>query len=98
MVGLRPRGPRPRSQAAPRASTSSSTPRGTGKTEFCKVLAEWLDVSLCSVGESDDKGDEPVRGERLQEFRLAQRLLAEHRDSLLLFDEMVDLLSDPFPA
>ena len=73
-------------------------PPGTGKTEFCKVLAERLDVSLYSVGEFDDKGDEPVRGERLQELRLAQRLLAGHGGSLLLFDEMEDLLSDPFPA
>ena len=55
-------------------------------------------MSLYSVGESDGKGDEPVRGERLPEFRLAQRRLAGHRDSLLLFDEMEDLLSDPFPA
>ena len=73
-------------------------PPGTGKTEFCKVLAERLDASLYSVCESDDKGDEPVRGERLQELRLAQRLLAGHGGSLLLFDEMEDLLSDPFPA
>ena len=75
-------------------------PPGTGKTEFCKVLAERLGVSLYSVGESDDTGDgdEPVRGERLQELRLAQRLLAGNGGSLLLFDEMEDLLSDPFPA
>ena len=73
-------------------------PPGTGKTEFCKALAERLAVSLYSVGESDDKGDEPVRGERLQELRLAQRLLAGHGGSLLLFDEMEDLLADPFPA
>ena len=73
-------------------------PPGTGKTEFCKVLAGRLGVSLYSVGESDDGGDEPVRGERLQELRLAQRLLAGHGGSLLLFDEMEDLLSDPFPA
>ena len=63
-------------------------PPGTGKTEFCKVLAERLGVSLYSVGESDDGGDEPVRGERLQELRLAQRLLAGHGGSLLPFDEM----------
>ena len=73
-------------------------PPGTGKTEFCKVLAARLGVSLYSVGETDDTGDEPVRGERLQELRLAQRLLAGNRGSLLLFDEMEDLLSDPFPA
>ena len=72
-------------------------PPGTGKTEFCKVLAERLDVSLYSVGEFDEKGDEPVRGERLQELRLAQRLLAGHGGSLLLFDEMEDLLCGSVP-
>ena len=37
-------------------------PPGTGKTEFCKVLAERLGVTLYSVGEADDDGDEPSRG------------------------------------
>ena len=68
-------------------------PPGTGKTEFCKVLAERIGVTLYSVGEADDDGDEPSRRERLQELRLAQRLLARDRRSLLLFDEMEDLLS-----
>ena len=68
-------------------------PPGTGKTEFCKVLAERLGVTLYSVGETDYDGDEPSRGERLQELRLAQRLLARNCRSLLLFDEMEDLLS-----
>ena len=71
-------------------------PPGTGKTEFCKVLAGQLGVTLHSVGESDEDGDEPTRNERLQELRLAQRLIARGHGSLLLFDEMEDLLSDPF--
>ena len=71
-------------------------PPGTGKTELCKVLAGRLGVELHSVGEADDDGDEPTRNERLQELRLAQRLTARGRRSLLLFDEMEDLLSDPF--
>ncbi len=71
-------------------------PPGTGKTELCKVLAGRLGVDLHSVGESDDDGDEPSRNERLQELRLAQRLIARGRRSLLLFDEMEDLLSDSF--
>ena len=42
----------------------------------------------------DRDGDEPSRGERLQELRLAQRLLSRDRRSLLFFDEMEDLLSE----
>ena len=67
-------------------------PPGTGKTEFCKVLAERLGVTLYCIGEADDGGSEPSRGERLQELTIAQRLLAKNRKSLLLFDEMEDLL------
>ena len=70
-------------------------PPGTGKTEFCKVLAGRLGATLYSVGETDEEGYEPSRGERLQDLRLAQRLLADDRRSLLLFDEMEDLLEDP---
>ena len=70
-------------------------PPGTGKTEFCKTLAAQLAVNLYSVGEEDDRGHDPDRRERLQELRLAQHLLAPSRNSILLFDEMEDLLSDP---
>lgn len=69
-------------------------PPGTGKTEFCKTLAERLDVNLFSVGESDEGGREPSRTERLQELRLTDRILGESRDSVLLFDEMEDLLAE----
>ena len=68
-------------------------PPGTGKTEFCKTLAARLEAPLYVVGESDAEGGEPCRRERLQELRLAQRLLAGDRRSILLFDEMEDLLS-----
>ena len=69
-------------------------PPGTGKTEFCKAVAERLGVTLYSVGETDEDGREPSRRERQQELRLAQRLLSRDSRSLLLFDEMDDLLGD----
>jgi len=68
-------------------------PPGTGKTEFCKALAARLEAPLYVVGEQDGNGREPSRHERLQELQLAQRLLAENHRSILLFDEMEDLLS-----
>lgn len=64
---------------------------GTGKTEFCKALAVRLGAGLHAVGEADDDGDEPSRFERLQ-LRLGQRLLGDQGNSLILFDEMEDLL------
>ena len=70
-------------------------PPGTGKTQFCRTLAQRLGVTMYSVGEADERGREPSRGERLQELRLAQRVLGGCRNSILLFDEMEDLLSDP---
>ena len=69
-------------------------PPGTGKTEFCKVLAGRLGVTLYAAGEADKKGFEPSRRERQQELIVSQRLLANDSKSLLLFDEMEDLLSD----
>ena len=68
---------------------------GTGKTQFCKTLAGRLKVKLFNIGEVDEWGHEPSRAERLQELRLAQRLLASGHDSILLFDEMEDLLQVP---
>lgn len=68
-------------------------PPGSGKTEFAKVLAANLGVKVFSVGEEDDRGDEPTRLERLQELKTAQVLLAGDRNSILLFDEMEDILA-----
>ena len=64
---------------------------GTGKTEFCKVLARELGASLRAVGEADDSGEEPSRGERLADLGIAGRMLSARRDTLLLLDEMEDL-------
>jgi SpoVK/Ycf46/Vps4 family AAA+-type ATPase len=67
-------------------------PSGTGKTEFCKVLAQELKAELRAIGEGDEIGRDPSDGERLSELRLASRLFARRCDTILLFDEMEDLL------
>ena len=67
-------------------------PPGTGKTQFCRTLASRLNVALYGIGEADDDGDEPSRFERMQELKLAQRLFGQAPDTVLLFDEMEDLL------
>ncbi len=69
-------------------------PPGTGKTEFCRTLAARLGVTLHSVGEADDDGQEPNRYERLQELILVQHVFGGSDNTLLLFDEMEDLLAD----
>ena len=69
-------------------------PHGTGKTEFCRALAERLGVSMYSVGECDN-GDVPSGKDRLRELLLADRLLGDSGNSILLFDEMDDALSNP---
>ena len=68
-------------------------PPGTGKTQFCRTLADRLGATLHSVGESDDSGGEPSRFERLQELNLAQQVFGSNDKTLLLFDEMEDLLT-----
>jgi len=66
-------------------------PPGTGKTEFAKAAAEKVGVRLFSAGETDEEGGEPVRRERVNEYRMLQRLLAERAPSLILFDEADDM-------
>lgn len=65
---------------------------GTGKTEFCKMVATHLKLSLHSVGEIGEAENEPSKSERISALRLADHLLARHGATALLFDEMEDLL------
>ena len=67
-------------------------PPGTGKTSFSKVLAAELGASLFPVGEADERGDEPTRGERLSDLRLSQSLLGRDSKALVFVDEAEDVL------
>jgi SpoVK/Ycf46/Vps4 family AAA+-type ATPase len=70
-------------------------PPGTGKTEFARTLAGTAGARLYAVGEADEDGEEPTRFDRLHALKRAHRLLARRTDSVLLFDEMEDLLAPP---
>lgn len=67
---------------------------GTGKTEFCKMIAAQLSCNLFAVGEADEDGNEPLRSERIDALRLADKLAARRGKALLLFDEMEDILQN----
>jgi AAA+ superfamily predicted ATPase len=73
-------------------------PPGTGKTEFARALAKAAGVALYAVGEADDEGEEPNRRERVSALQLAQRVMARSGDTVLLFDEMEDLIGDAKPS
>lgn len=73
-------------------------PPGTGKTEFTKTIADHLGMTLYPIGEIDEDGDEPTRRERLSSLRLAQSLLQDQQNCLLLFDEMDDLFESSFAS
>jgi transitional endoplasmic reticulum ATPase len=74
-------------------------PPGTGKTEFCKALAKQVEQPLYAIGEVDKDGEAPSAKERTNALQLAQRLLSEVREGIMLFDEMEDILErDYFSA
>jgi SpoVK/Ycf46/Vps4 family AAA+-type ATPase len=73
-------------------------PPGTGKTELARTLAQAAGAALFSVGEADAEGEEPHRWDRVTALQLAHRVLAGRDDSLLLFDEMEDLIGDSQPG
>lgn len=79
---------------------------GTGKTAFCRTLAEHLSSPLYAVGEKPDLDDDdfdddgPRRNKstaaaRLADKRLVENMLARRASkALIMFDEMEDVLGD----
>jgi transitional endoplasmic reticulum ATPase len=73
-------------------------PPGTGKTELARTVAEAAGAQLFSVGEADDDGEEPTRWDRVTAYRLAQRVAQRRAGTVLLFDEMEDMIGDAQPT
>ncbi|WP_422377339.1 AAA family ATPase [Roseibium sp.] len=69
-------------------------PPGTGKTELARVLCAAAELRLHAVGEVDDDGEEPTRYDRVSALLLAQRVLKDKKEAVLLFDEMEDFIGD----
>lgn len=67
-------------------------PPGTGKTELARTLAATADARLIAIGEADEDGDEPSRRERVGALRLGQRRFGADGATVLLFDEMEDMI------
>jgi SpoVK/Ycf46/Vps4 family AAA+-type ATPase len=70
-------------------------PPGTGKTEFARTLAARLNTDLYALGEEDGHGGSPDTRERLGSIQMAQSLLRDHGEALLLIDEAEDVLDSP---
>jgi transitional endoplasmic reticulum ATPase len=68
-------------------------PAGIGKTEFVKAAAAAFGHEVWSVGETDEFGNMPSRGERLASLRRAQSLLKLRERSVVLFEVAEDLFN-----
>ncbi|MBH0111872.1 AAA family ATPase [Novosphingobium sp. YJ-S2-02] len=79
-------------------------PPGSGKTELARMLAAEAGARLRAVGEADEDSEEPNRYQRLHALHLAQRVLGvrsrelDSEGTVLLFDEMEDLIGDATPS
>lgn len=64
---------------------------GTGKTEFSRALAEFLQMNLHEVPNEDREGEPISGGRRFKAYTMCQSILSANRQQLLLFDEVEDV-------
>jgi len=69
-------------------------PPGTGKTELARVVAQEIGAALHVVAVGDLHGGGLDRSRRLANYRLCQLLLERRPGSLVLFDEVEDVLPE----
>ncbi|NEX23052.1 AAA family ATPase [Thiorhodococcus mannitoliphagus] len=66
---------------------------GTGKTELARALADACGLTAYQVRSDDEDGDGLSREGRLSAYLVTQRLLAQRRDVVLIFDEVEDVFA-----
>ena len=64
---------------------------GTGKTEFCRVLAEKIGITLYANADMDEDGGEVDRSQRLQSLRMLQTILGHSGNGAVMVDEAEDI-------
>jgi len=70
-------------------------PPGAGKTEFAKLLAAQVQVPLLEVCPHNGDGDPVSAGQRVRNFKVAQKFYAES-PCLLMFDECEEIFTPRF--
>lgn len=68
---------------------------GTGKSEFARALAESCGLNAVMIGETDEYGREPERGERLGHLAVCRSLVRRSSQHLLIVDEAEDIMIQP---
>ena len=68
-------------------------PPGTGKTQLAKLLAQSIKANLYEVSSSDESGTPINDRERFIAHNMAQSFLESSENTLILFDEVEDVLS-----
>ncbi|HGO5853838.1 TPA: AAA family ATPase [Mannheimia haemolytica] len=68
---------------------------GTGKTEFAALLANTLNLPAYTMANQDKDGDVISGTTRLENCRLAQKLLAG-KSAVIIFDEVEDVFASSF--
>ncbi len=69
-------------------------PPGTGKTEFARLLGDLIGCTIREIVSDDAEGDAVVPHHRGTILGVAQRLLDDRHDTVLVFDEMEDEMSE----
>ena len=64
---------------------------GTGKTMCARAIAKELGAELFEVAVENRQGDRINGSNRLSAYRLSQRILAERKNAMIVFDEIEDI-------